>query len=49
MTMRGPDVMQDALFTVRSLHSFVVGHHPLQLIRETLNVALKYIDATFEE
>jgi transposase len=47
MTMRGPDVMQDALFTVRSLDSFVPVDHPLRPIREILNVALKDMDASF--
>ena len=46
--MRGPDVMQDALFTVRSLDSFVPADHPLRPIRELLNVALKEMDAAFE-
>ena len=46
--MRGPDVMQDALFTVRSLDSFVPVDHPLRPIREILNVALKDMDASFE-
>ena len=39
--MRGPNVMQDALFTVRSLDSFVTGDHPLRPISDILNVALK--------
>ncbi len=46
--MRGPDVMQDALFTVRSLDSFVPVDHPLRPIRDILNVALKDMDASFE-
>ncbi len=45
--MRGPDVMQDALFKVRSLDSFVPRDHPLRAIREILNVVLKEMDATF--
>ncbi len=45
--MRGPDVMQDALFTVRSLDSFVPEDHPLRPIRDILNTALKDMDATF--
>jgi transposase len=39
--------MQDALFTVRSLDSFVPGDHPLRPIRDILNAALKDMDATF--
>ena len=45
--MRGPNVMQDALFTVRSLDSFVPGDHPLRPISDILNVALKDMDASF--
>lgn len=46
--MRGPDVMQETLFTVRRLDSFVPEDHPLRPIREILNRALKHMDATFE-
>jgi len=46
--MRGPDIMQDTLFTVRSLDSFVPENHPLRPIREILNRALKDMDAAFE-
>ncbi|MGH8633547.1 MAG: IS5 family transposase [Burkholderiales bacterium] len=46
--MRGPDIMQETLFTVRSLDSFVPQDHPLRPIREILNRALKDMDATFE-
>ena len=28
--MRGPDVMQDTLFAVRSLESYVPADHPLR-------------------
>lgn len=46
--MRGPDIMQETLFTVRSLDSFVPQDHPLRPIREILNRALKDMDTTFE-
>ncbi len=46
--MRGADIMQDTLFTVRSLDSFVPENHPLRPIREILNRALKDMDAAFE-
>jgi len=45
--MRGADVMQDALFTVRSLDSFVPKDHPLRPIREILNEALTEMDSAF--
>jgi transposase len=37
--------MQDTLFTVRNLDSFVPENHPLRPIREILNQALKGMDA----
>lgn len=46
--MRGQDIMQDTLFTVRSLDSFVPENHPLRPIREILNQALKDMDAAFK-
>jgi transposase len=46
--MRGQDIMQDTLFTVRNLDSFVPENHPLRPIREILNQALKDMDAAFE-
>ncbi len=46
--MRGADIMQDTLFTVRSLDSFVPGNHPLRPIREILNRALKDMDTSFD-
>jgi len=46
--MRGQDIMQDTLFTVRNLDSFVPENHPLRPIREILNQALKGMDAAFK-
>jgi hypothetical protein len=42
--MRGPDVMQDTLFAVRSLESYVPTDHPLRPVRDILNEALKRMD-----
>jgi transposase len=45
--MRGPDFMQDTLFSVRSLESYVPADHPLRPVRDILNVALKRMDPLF--
>ena len=45
--MRGMDFMQDTLFTMRSLESFVPADHPLRPVREILNAALKAMDREF--
>jgi len=45
--MRGPDFMQDTLFAVRSLESYVPAEHPLRPVRDILNVALKGMDPLF--
>lgn len=45
--MRGPDVMQDTLFAVRSLESYVPPDHPLRPVRDILNEALKRMDPLF--
>jgi len=45
--MRGPDVMQDTLFSVRSLESYVPPDHPLRPVRDILNEALKRMDPLF--
>jgi transposase len=45
--MRGADVMQESLFTVKRLEDFVPQAHPLRDIRELLNIALKQMDADF--
>ena len=42
--MRGADFMQDTLFSVRSLESFVPAEHPLRPVREILNTALTRMD-----
>jgi len=46
--MRGADFMQDTLFTMRSLESFVPAEHPLRPVREILNTALKRMDVLFD-
>lgn len=45
--MRGADVMQETLFTVKRLDDFVPPAHPLRGIRDLLNAALKAMDADF--
>src|ERR1700730_8837004 len=45
--MRGPDFMQDTLFSVRSLESYVPAEHPLRPVREILNTALKGMHPMF--
>ena len=45
--MRGADFMQDMLFSVRSLESFVPNEHPLRPLREILNTALERMDCVF--
>ncbi len=42
--MRGSDVLQESLFTVRKLDDFVPASHPLRPIREQVNRALKRLD-----
>ena len=46
--MRGVDFMQDTLFTMRSLNSFVPEDHPLRPVREILDRALKNMNPLFE-
>jgi len=45
--MRGADVMQESLFTVKRLEDFVPQTHPLRDIRELLNGALRQMDSDF--
>lgn len=45
--MRGPDVMQDTQFAVRSLESQVPTDHPLRPMHEILNEALKRMGSLF--
>jgi transposase len=45
--MRGADVFQESLFTVRKLDDFVPAGHPLRPIREQVNRALKRLDGLF--
>ena len=46
--MRVADFMQDTLFTMRSLDSFVPDDHPLRTLRQILNHALSRMDRLFE-
>ena len=45
--MRGADVLQESLFTVRKLDDFVPESHPLRPVREQVNRALKRLDVLF--
>lgn len=45
--MRGADVLQESLFTVRTLDDFVPASHPLRPIRERVNKALVRLDGLF--
>lgn len=45
--MRGLDVSQERMFTVKTLNDFVPGEHPLRPIREIVNAALKEMDGLF--
>ena len=47
--MRGPDAMQEALFTVAKLNDFVPADHPLRAIRVLVNQALAEMNARFNE
>lgn len=45
--MRGADVLQESLFTVRKLDDFVPATHPLRPIRDRVNQALVRLDVLF--
>ncbi len=45
--MRGPDAMQESLFTVAKLDDFVPADHPLRSIRVLVNDALTAMNARF--
>ena len=47
--MRGPDVMQEGLFSFKRLEEFVPPDHPLRGIRAILNAALARLDAKFDD
>lgn len=47
--MRGPDAMQEGLFTVAKLDDFVPQDHPLRAVRELMNAALAGMNARFNE
>jgi transposase len=46
--MRGPDVTQEKLFSIRQTADFVPKAHPLLPMREILNRALRDMDVLFE-
>ncbi len=46
--MRGPDVTQEKLFSIRQTADFVPAAHPLVAMREILNRALRDMDVLFE-
>ena len=46
--MRGPDVTQEKLFSIRQTADFVPKAHPLLAMREILNRALRDMDVLFE-
>ena len=46
--MRGPDVTQEGLFSIRRTADFVPEAHPLVAMREILNRALRDMDLLFE-
>lgn len=46
--MRGADVTQEELFVTRTTADYVPQTHPLRMIREILNTALREMDALFE-
>ena len=47
--MRGPDALQESLFTVAKLDDFVPADHPLRSIRVLVNDALVAMNARFNE
>lgn len=47
MAMRGPDAVQESLFTVAKLDDFVPTDHPLRAIRTLVNDALTAMNAQF--
>lgn len=47
--MRGADVLQESLFSVRKLEDFVPATHPLRSIRERVEKALVKLDGLFTQ
>ena len=47
--MRGPDAMQESLFTVAKLDDFVPADHPLRSIRVLVNDTLAAMNSRFNE
>ena len=47
--MRGPDAMQESLFTVAKLDDFVPSDHPLRTIRVLVNEAPTAMNTRFNE
>jgi transposase len=46
--MRGADIMQESLFTVRQLEDFIPSDHPLRPIRLLVNQALVRMNSVFD-
>jgi hypothetical protein len=46
--MRGADLVQDTLYRMTNLESFVPGDPPRRPVREILNTALKRMNPPFE-
>ena len=47
--MRGPDAMQESLFTVAKLDDFIPLDHPLRAVRVLVNAALAEMNTRFNE
>ena len=47
--MRGPDAMQESLFTLAKLDDFVPADHPLRAIRVLVNEALAAMNTRFNQ
>lgn len=45
--MRGPDAMQEALFTFTSLEGFVPADHPLRAVKQLVDDSLKGLNGLF--
>lgn len=47
--MRGDRSLQDTLFSYRTLESRIPASHPIRKVRQVVDVALKQMDAAFDE
>ncbi len=47
--MRGPDAMQEALFTFTGLEKFVPPDHPLRSVKTLVDDSLRSLDGRFNE